>query len=106
MNKAAELIIGKHNFTSFSAESENPDEHPIKDLRRLDIVKNGPRVNITTEANGYLYKMVRSLVGALVDVGCGKLSPDSLVEILESRQRTHRVYTAPGRGLSMDRVFY
>ena len=106
MRLAAIHLLGKHDFTSFSVESENPNEHPIKDLRCLDIVKNGPRVNITTEANGYLYKMVRRLVGALVDVGCGKLSPDTLVEILESRQRTHRVYTAPGRGLSMDRVFY
>jgi tRNA pseudouridine38-40 synthase len=106
MRLAAKQLLGKHDFTAFAAERDNPDEHPIKDLRRLDIVKNGPRINITTEANGYLYKMVRSLVGALVDVGCGKLSRERLVEILESRQRTHRVYTAPGRGLSMDRVFY
>lgn len=106
MRKAAKILLGKHDFTAFAAERETPEENPVKDLRRLDIVKNGPYVHVTTEANGYLYKMVRSLVGALVDVGIGKISPDSLLDILKSQQRTHRVFTAPGRGLSLDTVFY
>ena len=106
MRSATAHLRGKHDFTAFAAEREDSDENPVKDLRRLDIIKKGPRIHITTEADGYLYKMVRSLVGALIDVGSGKLSPDIMVEILESRKRTHRVVTAPGRGLCLDRVFY
>ena len=102
MHLASKYLLGEHDFAAFSAEKKNT----IKTHRRLDIVKDGPHVHITTEANGYLYKMVRSLVGALVDVGWGKLSTNCLVKILESRQRTHRIFTAPGRGLCMDRVFY
>lgn len=106
MHAAAESLLGKYDFTSFAAEREDAEDNPVKDLRRLDIVKRGSRVHITTEADGYLYKMVRSLTGALVDAGRGKLTPQNLVDLRDKHQRTKEVVTAPAKGLSLDKVFY
>jgi tRNA pseudouridine38-40 synthase len=61
---------------------------------------------MTTEGSGYLYRMVRSFAGALYSVGRGRLSPDDIDEILISKTRTHRIVTAPGTGLCLDKVFY
>lgn len=109
MQIAASKLLGKHDFTAFAAlrgdESEK-DEDPVKDMRVLDAIDEGPVIRIETEASGYLYKMVRSLVGCLVDVGFGKLSPDDVESILKSKKRTQSVVTAPAKGLWLERVFY
>jgi len=110
MQAAAQSLLGEHDFSAFSAArgkgSNDENENPVKDLRRLDIVRKGCRVKVTTEASGYLYKMVRSLVGALVEVGLGKVDPGELVRIRDSGKRTVAVPTAPARGLCLEKVFY
>lgn len=106
MNGAARLLIGRHDFTSFAAASGRDKEDPVKELKVLAVVRRGPRVIVTAEAPGFLYKMVRSLVGGLVNVGIGKLTPEQLREILEQRRRTAVVETAPAQGLFLERVFY
>lgn len=105
MRVAAQALLGQHDFSAFAAHID-PGENPVKDLRRLDIRAKGPRLEFVTEASGYLYKMVRSLVGALVQVGRGKLTPEELVAIRDSRQRTYLVVTAPAHGLSLEKVFF
>lgn len=107
MNAGALHLIGKHDFSAFTANPrDNREDQPVKDLRRLEVVRNGPRVQLITEADGYLFRMVRSLAGCLADVGNGKLKPDDLVDILASRRRTNYVQTAPARGLCLQEVFY
>lgn len=107
MREASLHLIGKHDFTAFSADRGNDSpENPVKDLRLLEVRRKGPRVRITAEAGGFLYKMVRSLAGALVDVGIGKLAPGEIPLILKSRQRTALIATAPSRGLSLEKVYY
>lgn len=107
MQRAARLLIGKHDFSAFSAATRDENGgDPVKEIVRLDIVKKGKCVKIVTEGSGYLYKMVRSIVGALVDVGLGKLSYSDFVEIFESRKRTQKVFTAPAKGLFLEKVFY
>lgn len=108
MSRAAKLLLGRHNFTAFGAmhgqgmESENP----IKDLRRLDVRRKGPRITIVTEASGYLYKMVRRLVGGLIRVGEGKLPPARLAAYRDERVISAEIPTAPARGLFMEKVLY
>ena len=75
-------------------------------LRRLDLTGRGARLRITAEADGFLYRMVRSLAGALVAVGQGKLTPAQIEAILRSAHRTHAVQTAPPQGLFLARVLY
>jgi len=75
-------------------------------VRRLEIVQRGRRLKITAEADGFMYKMVRSLAGVLVAVGEGKLTPEQVKEILASQKRTALVQTAPPQGLFLVKVFY
>jgi tRNA pseudouridine38-40 synthase len=106
MKAATKVLRGKHDFRAFSALNGPPKDDTVRDLRRFEMVRRGLRVRITAEADGFMYKMVRSLVGALVSVGEGKLSPSQLREILESRKRTPLVQTAPPQGLFLVKVLY
>lgn len=106
MRAAAARLVGRHDFRSFSALKGEERADNVRTLRRLDVMARGGRVRIAAEADGFLYKMVRSLVGALVSVGQGKLTPDEVAAILRERRRTHRVKTAPPQGLSLMKVFY
>ena len=109
MRAAAAILEGKHDFKAFSAlNGAEPDEKDgtVRDVRRLEVVVRGRSLRIVAEAEGFLYKMVRSLVGALVAVGEGKLSPDDIRKILASRVRTAQVQTAPPQGLFLRRVRY
>lgn len=108
MQEAAKLMIGEHDFSAFAAlrndESDTADK--TRHVWKLDIHKRGPRINIVTEGNGYLYKMVRSMVGAITEVGFGKLSVEQLKTVRDGKQRTKDIPTAPAKGLSLDNVFY
>lgn len=107
MQSAAQRLIGTHDFTAYSAShSKDNDPNPIKTVHRLELSPRGKHLTLTVEGSGFLYKMVRSFAGALYAVGRGRLSPDDIGEILASKQRTHRIVTAPSKGLSLDRVFY
>jgi tRNA pseudouridine38-40 synthase len=75
-------------------------------LRRLEVLRQGPRIDIITEASGYLYKMVRRLAGGLIQVGLGKLTPEELRTYRDARESLATVPAAPARGLEMERVFY
>ena len=106
MKAATAVLRGEHDFRAFSALNGPPKDDTVRNLRRLELVRRGPRVRITFEADGFMYKMVRSLVGGLISVGEGKLSPAQLREILKSGQRTPLVQTAPPQGLFLVKVHY
>ncbi len=106
MEEAAAFLRGRHDFRAFSATRGAGDEDTVRDLRRLELRRRGRRVRIVAEADGFLYKMVRSLVGALVSVGEGKLAPEQVRVILASRHRTAAVQTAPPQGLFLEKVLY
>jgi tRNA pseudouridine38-40 synthase len=107
MRKAAACIIGKHDFTAFAADrGDGANEDPVKNITRLDVLRRGKSIRIVVEGDGFLYKMVRSISGALIDVGTGKLKPEDVDTILKSRVRTALIVTAPAQGLTLDKVFY
>jgi len=108
MRRAARSLLGRHDFTAFGANHGQgmENENPVKHLRRLDIRVRGQRITITTEASGYLYKMVRRLVGGLLRVGKGEMTPAQLLAYRKARAITAEVPTAPARGLFMEKVFY
>jgi tRNA pseudouridine38-40 synthase len=106
MGKASALLRGRHDFMAFSALNGTERSDTVRDLRRIGIASRGPRVRITLEADGFLYKMARGIVGALVAVGSGKLRVAQFGRILESGVRTAAVQTAPPQGLFLQRVFY
>jgi len=103
---AAATLCGRHDFRAFSALGGEERENTVRTLARLDIISAGPRLRIEAEAEGFLYKMVRSLVGALVYAGQGKLAPSRLAELLRTRERTAEIETAPPQGLCLMHVHY
>lgn len=106
MAAAAGELHGRHDFRAFTALNGPEREDTERDLRRLDVVARGRNVRIVAEADGFLYKMVRSLVGVLVAAGEGKLTPAQARGILQSGVRTAAVQTAPAQGLFLEKVFY
>ena len=106
MQAAAAILRGRQDFRAFTALNGQVREDTVRDLRRLDVVRRGRTVRIIAEADGFLYKMMRSLAGVLVSVGEGKLTPARVREILASKERTALVLTAPPEGLFLVKVFY
>ena len=106
MKAAARVLRGKHDFWAFSGENDRTYETTVRDLRRLAMVRRGPEVTLTFEADGFLYKMVRSLTGALVNVGLGKLTVAEIAELIKTRRRIPAVVTAPPQGLFLVKVIY
>ena len=106
MRTAANLLVGRHDFAGFAADNGADMNDTVRDLRSVKIKPRGRSVRIDFEADGFLYKMVRSLVGALVSVGAGKLSLDDIETTLDRAKRTEAVQTAPPQGLFLERVFY
>jgi tRNA pseudouridine38-40 synthase len=107
MQAAAEHMIGTQDYTALSAtHGKDVDPNPVKTVHRINIKQRGSAVRIDTDGSGFLYKMVRTFAGALYSVGRGRLSPDDIREIIDSKQRTHRVITAPAKGLFLEKVFY
>jgi tRNA pseudouridine38-40 synthase len=109
MRRSASVLRGRHDFGAFSAiNGAEPGDKAgtVRDLRRLEVLAKGRSVRIVAEADGFLYKMVRGLVGALVAAGEGKLAPGEIKAHLVSGVRTPRIHTAPAQGLFLRRVLY
>lgn len=106
MQTAAAVLRGSHDFRAFTAVNGPEREDTRRDLKRLDVVRRGPNVRIIAEADGFMYKMVRSLAGVLVAAGVGKLTGPDVARILAGRQRTPEVQTAPAQGLFLEKVYY
>lgn len=107
--EAAKHLIGTHDFTPFAARREGgvPIPDGVRTLYRLDFEQNTPQqLTLTAEGNGFLYKMVRSLAGSLIQVGLGRLNAGDILSILNGKERTHAVPTAPAQGLFLDCVYY
>ena len=106
MQTAALKLCGRHDFRAFTALNGPAKDDTVRTLHKLVITKRGRQVRIMAEGDGFLYKMVRSLVGALVSVGEGRLTPSEVEGILQSLQRSEVVQTAPAQGLFLVKVFY
>jgi len=109
MTAALPHLRGSHDFSALRA-ADCPATTTVREVRELSIraelLREGELLEVRIEATAFLKHMVRNLVGTLVEVGHGKRSPDSLVELLDSRDRTRAGPTAPPHGLLLDEVFY
>lgn len=103
MRLAAAGFIGRHDFTAFSS---NCDRSPVRTVVRSEFHRTGGILMYTVEADGFLRYMVRTMVGALLEVGRGRLEPDDIGRILESRDRKPAGPTAPPTGLFLVEVLY
>jgi tRNA pseudouridine38-40 synthase len=105
MRRAVPALLGAHDFSALRA-ADCPARKTVREIRRLEIVRTGARVDVIVEATAFLKHMVRNIVGTLVEIGHGRRDADSLPALLEARDRTRAGPTAPAHGLSLDEVFY
>lgn len=105
MKIAAKAIVGTHDFTAFMA-SGGQQKTTVKTVNFLNITTDENRIFIEINADGFLYNMVRIIAGTLVYAGVGKLSPEEIPDIIESRDRVRAGITAPPQGLCLKKVFY
>jgi len=104
MRAAAVHLLGEHDFSAF--ESKSDDRGSVRTIERLDITQDGPRTMIEITADGFLYNMVRTIVGTLLEVSRGSIEPHDVKRILESRDRSNAGPTAPACGLCLVCVGY
>ncbi len=109
MREGARFLIGRHDFSAFQSVN-SPRTSTIREIYHLEIQKKTFGVHqiieISVEADGFLYNMVRAISGTLLEVGRKKWPPEKVEEILKSCDRKQAGPTAPARGLCLEKVFY
>jgi tRNA pseudouridine38-40 synthase len=107
LRQAAKILRGRHDFAAFTSNPGYQRKSTIRHIRSIRIVKKKNGIlEITFAGDGFLYRMVRNLVGALVKVAQGRLTPTELKKILRSRTRSTAPATAPAEGLYLFGVRY
>ena len=105
MAEAAGQLLGEHDFSAFRGAGCQA-RGPVRRLEKLTVTQDGDYVHVEVRANGFLYHMVRNIVGALVRVGTGDAEPPWLGALLASRDRRLGAPTAPAGGLYLAEVQY
>lgn len=109
MRAAAQRLVGTHDFASLQGQG-SPRYNTVRTIHTLEIqttdVWEGQVIEINVSANGFLYNMVRNIVGTLVEVGHGKHPPEWIDELLARRDRSSAGQTAPAAGLCLMEVLY
>ena len=105
IKQAAVHFVGEHDFSSFCSECSELSTH-IRKIYSLRIENCGNSVYILVKGNGFLYNMIRIMVGTLLDVNEGVFSPDDIPRILAAKDRLRAGRTAMAHGLYLNRVFY
>jgi tRNA pseudouridine38-40 synthase len=105
MNKAASLYVGTHDFSAFQASGGAPVD-PVREIGSSYWQKNGDVWEYNVKGNGFLYHMVRNMVGTMIEVGTHKRPIESITELLQSGRRSDAGITAPAQGLYLEEVYY
>lgn len=103
MQAAAAVLVGEHDFTSFARPGHGRD-HAIRTIYHCDVHCRLPKIVIGIEGSGFLWNMVRIIVGTLVEVGMGKYDADHVRQILQAKDRQAAGPTAPSHGLYLQWV--
>ena len=105
MRKAASYLVGEHDFVSF-CNVRTDVENTVRTITDLEILTNGDEITVRITGDGFLYNMVRIIVGTLIRVGRGFYEPEKVKEILEAKDRRAAGVTAPAQGLMLMKIDY
>jgi tRNA pseudouridine38-40 synthase len=105
MEQAAGFLLGEHDFAAFRSAGSSA-RTTVRRLYRVDLERRGELVEAHFEGNGFLYQMVRNLMGTLVQVGSREIEPEAVRALLEQRDRTLVGPPAPPAGLCLVQVSY
>lgn len=105
MKKAAEKLVGTHDFKSFCS-NKKMKKSTVRTIYEIKLEEENGEIRITYRGNGFLYNMVRILTGTLIEVGRGEKMAESIEGILEAKERSSAGFTVPARGLTLSEVRY
>jgi len=105
MEKAAQDLLGEHDFTSFCA-ADSTAKTKIRLIHDIKWEHDGPICDLWIVGQGFLKQMVRVIAGTLLQIGAGRRPADSIPDILAAKDRIEAGITAPARGLTLMRIFY
>ena len=105
MQEAAKYFEGEHDFKAFKS-SGTSGKNSVRTIYKAEVKKDGERIIIELTGNGFLYNMVRIISGTLLDVGLGKIKPEEISKIIESKNRQNAGKTLPAHGLYLVCVEY
>ena len=105
MQSATEHFIGRHDFSTFMSEGSDVED-TVREVTALSVNRVGDIIEIRISADGFLYNMVRIIVGTLTEVAFGRILPDKIPEIIASCDRSRAGMTAPAEGLFLNKVIY
>lgn len=105
MHRAAQYLLGEHDFTSYRAVSCQA-RHAVRELYRLEVARIGDEILCRVSGNAFLHHMVRNIVGSLIEVGQGDRPESWMAEVLAAKDRTCAGMTAPACGLTLESVQY
>jgi tRNA pseudouridine38-40 synthase len=104
MCKEAKSLIGTHDFVGFMSSGSSVSD-TVRTIYDIELKKEENLITIEIEGNGFLYNMVRIIVGTLVDIGRNKIN-ENLIDIINSKSRQKAGHTAPAHGLFLKKVYY
>ena len=105
MQEASKYFEGEHDFKAFKS-SGTSSKNSVRTIYKADVKEEGENVIIELTGNGFLYNMVRIISGTLLEVGLGKIKPEEIKDIIESKDRTRAGKTLPAHGLYLVEVKY
>lgn len=105
MEKASRYLLGTHDFTAFS-NAKSKKKSMVRDIYSIKFEENQGFIYIRIHGNGFLHNMVRKIVGTLIEVGLGKIKPEEVRIILESKDRSKCGYIADAQGLYLEDILY
>ena len=105
MKKAIKYFEGEHDFKAFKA-SGTSSKSSVRTIYKADIYQENEKIFIEITGNGFLYNMVRIIVGTLVEVGLGKIKPEKIIDIIQQEKRENAGKTFPPNGLYLLKVMY
>lgn len=105
MEDAAKILLGEHNFTAFQS-NKRMKKSAVRRIDAIDITRHGEEIRFTVSGDGFLYNMVRIIVGTLLEAGAHRMSAEDVRYALDSKVRENAGPTAPAQGLCLWDVFY
>ena len=107
MRKAAKFLVGRHDFKSFQAyDPLRAERQTVRTIKKIIIKKQDDLIYVDITADGFLYKMVRNIVGTLLSIGSGQSPVNEMPKILKAKNRKAAKDTAPAEGLCLMAVKY
>ena len=105
MEDAAKILLGEHDFTAFQS-NKRMKKSAVRRIDAIDITRHGEEIRFTVSADGFLYNMVRIIVGTLLEAGAHRMSAEDVRYALDSKVRENAGPTAPAQGLCLWEIFY